>query len=221
MWCTLCQTFFDYRTGLVDNGRTHNPEYTDYLRRLRRDQPAAAAALGEGLGGGLDENLGMGCGDTLPRDILPSVGTALHWRAREEWTDFVLAQARRAAHTQSEYLPDFADGADPDGIKLQMRFLKSEIDEKHFQTQDLMRVNRLAKNKDIRDTLCMFVLVTRDILQGVLRSPANSVTAGELRTQFTELNATVKDRLETIGKTYKVGGNAYKNMIDFFTGCDA
>lgn len=33
MWCPMCNTVFDYKTGNIDKGRIHNPEYLDYMRR--------------------------------------------------------------------------------------------------------------------------------------------------------------------------------------------
>ena len=32
MWCTQCHTTFSYRTGIIHEGRTHNPEYYRWLR---------------------------------------------------------------------------------------------------------------------------------------------------------------------------------------------
>src|SRR6056300_234451 len=35
MWCTTCQTAFDWRTGKVETGRVHNPHYFEFKRRGR------------------------------------------------------------------------------------------------------------------------------------------------------------------------------------------
>jgi len=35
MFCTNCNNFFCYRTGKLLSGKRHNPEYTDYLNKLR------------------------------------------------------------------------------------------------------------------------------------------------------------------------------------------
>lgn len=33
MWCTQCQTTFSWRTGLKEQGHTHNPHYYEFMRR--------------------------------------------------------------------------------------------------------------------------------------------------------------------------------------------
>jgi len=33
MWCTQCQTTFSWRTGLKEEGHTHNPHYYEFMRR--------------------------------------------------------------------------------------------------------------------------------------------------------------------------------------------
>ena len=33
MWCSLCNTAFSWKTGIIETGRIHNPHYYDFLRR--------------------------------------------------------------------------------------------------------------------------------------------------------------------------------------------
>jgi len=33
IWCTLCQTAFSWKTGIIEQGRIHNPHYYDFLRK--------------------------------------------------------------------------------------------------------------------------------------------------------------------------------------------
>jgi hypothetical protein len=35
MWCTTCQTAFDWRTGKVETGRIHNPHYFEFKSKTR------------------------------------------------------------------------------------------------------------------------------------------------------------------------------------------
>ena len=35
MWCTTCQTAFDWRTGAIEKGRIHNPHYFEFKSRTR------------------------------------------------------------------------------------------------------------------------------------------------------------------------------------------
>lgn len=37
MWCTTCQTAFDWRTGAIEKGRIHNPHYFEFQKRSREN----------------------------------------------------------------------------------------------------------------------------------------------------------------------------------------
>lgn len=40
MWCTVCHTTFNYNTGKIEVGITHNPHYYEYLRANNREEDA-------------------------------------------------------------------------------------------------------------------------------------------------------------------------------------
>lgn len=49
MWCTACNTGFNWRSGAIATGPIHNPHFFEYLRRTGQ-QPAAAGAAGAAAG---------------------------------------------------------------------------------------------------------------------------------------------------------------------------
>lgn len=61
MWCIVCHTAFDWRTGEVDTGPVHNPMYWEWRRQQQGQEarPARANRMGEGcyIDGGHLNNL--------------------------------------------------------------------------------------------------------------------------------------------------------------------
>jgi hypothetical protein len=60
MWCTACNTGFNWRTGKVAEGPIHNPHYFEYLRR-KGQAPAQ--------GGAAPRNIVMNCEQDLDRRV--------------------------------------------------------------------------------------------------------------------------------------------------------
>lgn len=59
MWCTMCNTAFDWRTGKVETGPIHNPHYFEWRRRMGNGGGAGA----DGGAGAVEFACGEGGGD--------------------------------------------------------------------------------------------------------------------------------------------------------------
>lgn len=109
MWCTQCHTAFSWRTGVIEEGRVHNPEYYRWMREHangeppRERHPDAAEGAGADDGGG-ERAHANACMAQIRQfqqvPMLGEVGTAIR--------RFDLAIAQQAAEAN-----DLIDTVDP------------------------------------------------------------------------------------------------------------
>jgi hypothetical protein len=83
MWCTQCHCLWDFRTGEVDVGRNHNPEYMEYLRQANDGAGVVPRALGDNPCGGLPDahilsNIIKNCPKKQKDYVLNALRTATH-----------------------------------------------------------------------------------------------------------------------------------------------
>jgi hypothetical protein len=71
MFCTSCNTGFNWRTGRIAEGAVHNPHYFEWLQRTGQTPAAAAAAVAR-----LDTNTAALCGMELDRAITRALDTS-------------------------------------------------------------------------------------------------------------------------------------------------
>ena len=113
MWCLSCHTAFSWRTGAIERGAIHNPEYYRWQRenggRLPRER-------GDEVCGGLVgvRHLLDLCGDACPRPLLDEISTC--HQLVQHVTHVELPQAREACRNNADTEP------------VRVRYLKGEID---------------------------------------------------------------------------------------------
>ena len=87
MWCTQCQTTFSWRTGLKEQGLTHNPHYYEFMRRnggmprAPGDMPRAPGDMPQAPGD-MPQAPGPQCGMPTLQDMLQCFSPEL----RKEYT---------------------------------------------------------------------------------------------------------------------------------------
>lgn len=154
MYCTMCQTAFSWRTGLVETGTIHNPHYYEYLRRQNN--------------GVIPRNLGdIPCGGLPTQYELRN-----HMRALKisevDITLIIEIIHRSHSHISIVEVPHYTTNAVVDNRDLRVSYLIQKIDEEKFK--HVLQKNEKARNKkqEIRMVLDMLLATIADILRGIL-----------------------------------------------------
>ena len=196
MWCTACNTGFNWRTGKIADGPIHNPHYFDWLRRQGRD-PAT-------LAGGQP----LTCEQDLDRRIVQALGGRGNYYGQYRFRP----RSRESADTDDNYLlevwrlrAEAADAynrepnADEAYRKLRVQFMVGEI------TEEVWKVSLQKIEKDVnfsqakRQVGELFAGASHDLIRGILEPEANKK---EIRRQVDELIQYCNDSYGALTKRF-------------------
>jgi len=195
MWCTACNTGFNWRTGKIADGPIHNPHYFDWLRRQGRD-PAAG------------NRQPLTCEQDLDRRIAQTLGCKSIYRVYAHRYN----RGRNIIDTDDNYLleawrlrAEAADmynrepNADEAYRKLRVQFMVGEI------TEEAWKVSLQKIEKDVnfsqakRQVAELFAGASYDLIRGVLEAEANKK---EIRRQVEELIKYCNDSYDALAKRF-------------------
>ena len=187
MWCTSCQTAWDWTTGEIARGVIHNPHYFAYLRTraaegedIPRQPGDDGRVIGNDPAGACRRQRHMPTGWDVTRRIravvqdlqLEHAGADLE-QARadaKEVADDLLTLQQKFVHVNRVVLPGLrvpAGHAQPrpnDNADLRLKYLINKIDDAGFQAQLQRREKRRDKDVALHDIYTMACDVCRDSL---------------------------------------------------------
>ena len=159
MWCTQCQTAFDWRTGHVETGRIHNPHYFEFKTRTREhgDIPCGGRPTYYEL-----QDIGAS------QDIL-NVSTILLIMDRELLYKY--------GHTYT------------DNLQLRIHYMMNNMTEEEFKIHIQRRDKHNSKTRDIQDIYRMYIDTVGDILRQYMLNPSEQDFMEDIRglTGYTNL----------------------------------
>jgi hypothetical protein len=168
MYCTVCHTAWDYRTGRKVNGTIHNPHYIEMQRHLQL--------------------LGRDVND-VPCGGIPSVGELkIAFRSDGDMYLQLGGFMRVVLHIQHVELHRYPDREDiNDNRDLRVKLHLGEIERDEMKRTIQQREKKNLKNRDIHMILQMFITTSSDLLRQAVvntrehRVPAAHTIMGDLK----------------------------------------
>ena len=158
MWCTQCHVAFNWRTGKIEKGVIHNPEYFKYIRENGGVVPRNP---NEVQCGGMPAVRNLGD----RRIALSQIPVIEKYGRRYKSGGVLIADIyQKVSHFQQVVLPSLPTAVDNEtNLDLRIKYMRKEIDKEKF-TQMIYRRHKDRKKKiEYRDVLEMYCSVTQDL----------------------------------------------------------
>lgn len=147
MWCTVCNTAFDWKTGLMINRQIHNPHYFEWLSKQEpsRDQPREHC---------LDINL-----DYLLAEMENRSKTHHHYRICHQ----SIRAYRQIVEEALATLPLTPLPTTQDTMSARIKFLGQEWTEEQFKRNLHQIYKHREKMHEERQVVDVYILLTEDL----------------------------------------------------------
>jgi hypothetical protein len=185
MWCTHCNTGFDWRTGKVANGPVHNPHYFDWLR-TQGPGPANGPHPQQGPCGALDDLQLAQAMRGKPLALAPVC-------------DKLRSVLQLVRHIEHYELRNQIRLLDDDFRKLRVQYMVGELTETKWKVT-LQRLEKAANVQiSVQQVKAMFVAAGQDLLRQLLTPQVDLPNVGN---QVDQLLAYSNEALTKIGKQF-------------------
>lgn len=180
MWCTHCNTGFDWQTGKVANGPVHNPHYFDWLR-------------GQGLQPQPQTQGGCGALDDL------QLAQAMRGAQPVALANKLRSVLQLVRHVQHYELPNQVQTLDNEFHALRVQYMVGELVEANWKVK-LQRLEKAANvQNSVQQVKAMFVAAGQDLLRQILAPQAD---LNQVESQVDQLLAYSNEALLKIGKQF-------------------
>jgi len=158
MFCTICHTAFDWRTGRVETGPLHNPHYYEWMRR----------------NGTLEREANdVPCGREINHHIFTTIRTLF---VRHETNDTdnaiklrqlmnqITEYARLVIHYRYASLPRYQYNSDDITQQLRIQYMRNFICEDYFKVALQKEYKKSCKYREICDVIQLLIATMTDII---------------------------------------------------------
>ncbi len=200
MWCTACNTPFDWNTGRkITHGRIHNPHYFEFLKAAN--------------GGVVPRDPGdIPCGTNLPGAW--RFNREIYQLFEIENDNWLLECLRVITHIREVEIHAVTnDAQDSDNTEYNLRYLRNEIDEKRWKQILQQREKRRLKRDEIRMQYEAFVGACVDIYGRLLTKASVLYSRGrksdiiqyleDTKAQLLSLRTIFNEGMLLLSKRYK------------------
>ena len=210
MWCTACNTGFDWRTGTLAKGPIHNPHFFQWLQRN-----GGAAAGAAGGAGAAPANMIVNCDQEMDRRVTDRLNPYRHlgygyrvtrslnepeppqtvntrylseaWRMMREYGDPAYGPQATLRETQEQFR------------RLRVRYLTGELSEEEWSTA-LQRVEKDELHAEaVQQVRDLYANAARDLIRGVVQHEADLTAIAD---QVKQLVAYVNESFANIAKRF-------------------
>lgn len=188
MWCVMCHTTFDWKSGEIASGHTHNPHYYEWLRRSGKDVPRTPG------------DVPVQCGDALPNAYIFQTAVKKHYK-QEEWP-MLMQLHRLAVHIQIVELTSLARNLrELNNASLRRGYLKGHITEDYFKREIFIRERKRERSQALHNVMALY----HTQLTGVLVAFCNEkLPFDQHMDELNELTTYCNTCFKTIARSYNV-----------------
>ena len=165
MYCTACNTAFDWRTAQIVTTAIHNPHYFEYLQRTGHAEGTPLAAQQHPCGRDINHqfvrrNYELMSAKLEPRGISQNT---VHRQYRVH-VDKFCSIARGVIHVRLVELPQYRYNHAQNNETLRIQFMRNLITEEFFKRKLQMQNKKHQKNLEISQVCQMVINTVTDIL---------------------------------------------------------
>lgn len=180
MWCVSCHTAFNWKTGVIEKGIIHNPEYFDFLRR-------------------------SGISHRNPRDPvcggMPEFHRVMRICFTRQETDAIQTIYQLIVHVRHDTMRRLPTAMDNQSNQdLRIGYLLKDITEEDFKIQLQKREKELEKKIEYRQVLDTFVMVGEELFRQLVES---QLEINFLYKQMVELMNMINEQISSINYSYQ------------------
>jgi len=180
IWTPCCRIAFSWRTGELEKGRIHSPEYYDFMRRTNNGVVPRER----------EDNADNGCIEVDYNSLRYSLrGIKLNWDMYHQLFEHVRAETPR--------LPENTNAV-PDG-DLALKYLTDDITEENWKKELKKRIKTTRKQVEIRQIYDMFIMSATFLFQTLVQSRDSE----KFKNDYKELYIYVNQHIQKIKDRYK------------------
>jgi hypothetical protein len=180
IWTPCCRIAFSWRTGELEKGRIHSPEYYDFMRRTNNGVVPRER----------EDNADNGCIEVDYTSLRYSLrGVKLNWDMYHQLFEHVLAESPR--------LPENTNAVTDRDLAL--KYLTDYITEKNWKKELKKRIKATRKQVEIRQIYEMFIMSATFLFQTLVQSRDSE----KFKNDYKELYIYVNQHIQKINDRYK------------------
>lgn len=192
VFAMCCQTVFDWKTGKIEKGPIHAPDYFRWLQRNGKEVPRNAMDIPCGGMPNTQQLLRVmrGADETLYNQIAQAYRMIVHIERVEQY----------------HYEPELFHYGEEANRDLRIKYMRSQITKEKLKTLIQQREKALQKRQEIYNVLQTAVLAGIDIFQRSVNKAGRNVLSYteviEIKQELEELKTFVNEGMSKISNTY-------------------
>jgi hypothetical protein len=180
MWCINCHTAFDWKTGQIEKGIIHNPEYFEFLNK----KGLSVRNPHEQLCGGM-----------------PNFSQVQYIARTRSESVFLTDYYQSLAHLRHDRLRRLPTNLDNQNNQdLRIAYLMKEISESEFKSTLQKRQKEREKGIEYRQFLTTYITVGEELFRQLV---AREITVKFMSQQVLQLMEIINREIENLNKAFK------------------